>query len=111
MEQDLSIFEKFVRSDWAGTVVGVVAIVFLTLVVSRIATTAIRRLLKKTTLLPASSIFVNLVRALVWIIGISCVLSICFNVNVSAIITALGVGGIAVSLGMQDTISNLIGGF
>ncbi|WP_282209337.1 mechanosensitive ion channel family protein [Parvibacter caecicola] len=111
MEQDLSIFEKFVRSDWAGTVVGVVAIVFVTLVVSRIATTAIRRLLKKTTLLPASSIFVNLVRALVWIIGISCVLSICFNVNVSAIITALGVGGIAVSLGMQDTISNLIGGF
>lgn len=111
MEQDFNIFEKFVRSDWFGTVVGVVVILFLTIVVSRIATTAIRRLLKKTTLLPTSSIFVNLVRALVWIIGISCVLSICFNVDVSAIITALGVGGIAVSLGMQDTVSNLIGGF
>ncbi len=111
MEQDFIIFEKFVRSDWFGTAVGVVVILFITVVICRILVVATRKLINKTTLLPSSSIFVNLVRALVWIIGISCVLSICFNVDVSAIITALGVGGIAVSLGMQDTVSNLIGGF
>lgn len=111
MEQDFSIFEKFVRSDWFGTAVGVAVILFITVVICRILVVATRKLINKTTLLPSSSIFVNLVRALVWIIGISCVLSICFNVDVSAIITALGVGGIAVSLGMQDTVSNLIGGF
>lgn len=111
MEQDFNIFEKFVRSDWFGTAVGVVVILFITVVICRILVVATRKLINKTTLLPSSSIFVNLVRALVWIIGISCILSICFNVDVSAIITALGVGGIAVSLGMQDTVSNLIGGF
>lgn len=37
-------------------------------------------------------------------------LSSCFNVNVQAAITALGVGGIAISLGFQSTLSNLIGG-
>ena len=111
MEQDFIIFEKFVRSDWFGTAVGVVVILFITVVICRILVVATRKVINKTTLLPSSSIFVNLVRALVWLIGISCILSICFNVDVSAIITALGVGGIAVSLGMQDTVSNLIGGF
>ena len=37
-------------------------------------------------------------------------LSTCFRVDVSAAITALGIGGIAISLGFQDTLSNLIGG-
>ncbi len=111
MEQEFNIFEKFVRSDWFGTAVGVLVILAITIVICRILVVATRKLLNKTTLLPSSSIFVNLIRAFVWIIGISCILSICFNVDVSAIIAALGVGGIAVSLGMQDTVSNLIGGF
>ena len=37
-------------------------------------------------------------------------LSTCFGIDVSALVAALGVGGIAVSLGFRDTISNLIGG-
>ena len=37
-------------------------------------------------------------------------LSTCYGVDVSAAITALGIGGIAISLGFQDTIANLIGG-
>lgn len=49
-------------------------------------------------------------RIIVWVIGICCVLSMCFNVNISAMVTGLGVVGIAVSLGFQDTLSNLIGG-
>ena len=52
----------------------------------------------------------NIVRGAVWFLGICIMLSTCFNVNVSAAITALGIGGIAISLGFQDTISNLIGG-
>ena len=60
--------------------------------------------------LPTSSIIINIVRAIIWIIGASIILDSCFNVNTSSLITALGVGGIAVSLGFQDTLSNLIGG-
>ena len=45
-----------------------------------------------------------------WITGVCIMLSTCFRVDVSAAITALGIGGIAISLGFQDTLSNLIGG-
>lgn len=61
-------------------------------------------------ILPASSIFMNIANVAVWVCGLSIMLSTCFNFDLSAAITALGVGGIAISLGCQDTISNLVGG-
>ena len=48
--------------------------------------------------------------ASIWLIGGSIILDTVFGFDVSSIITALGVGGIAISLGLQDTLSNLIGG-
>lgn len=110
MPQWFEIFDKFVHADWFNTVLGVVIICAITFIVCRITVAFMRRILNKTTLLPSSSIFINLVRVVVWVIGISCILSICFNVNISAMVTGLGVVGIAVSLGFQDTLSNLIGG-
>ena len=106
----LDIFDKFIHADWFNTLLGVVIICATTFVVARITVAFMRRVLNKTTLLPSSSIFINLVRIIVWVIGICCVLSMCFNVNISAMVTGLGVVGIAVSLGFQDTLSNLIGG-
>ena len=99
-----------IHADWFNTLLGVVIICAITFVVARITVAFMRRVLNKTTLLPSSSIFINLVRIIVWVIGICCVLSMCFNVNISAMVTGLGVVGIAVSLGFQDTLSNLIGG-
>ncbi len=60
--------------------------------------------------LPSSSILVNIARVIIWCLGAGLVLSICFKVDVNALIAALGVGGIALSLGLQDTIKNFIGG-
>ncbi len=40
----------------------------------------------------------------------SIILQSCFGINPNALVTALGVGGVALSLGLQDTLSNLIGG-
>jgi len=57
-----------------------------------------------------TTIFINMGRVVVWSIGISILLSACFDINPSGIVTALGVGGIALSLGLQDTISNIISG-
>lgn len=110
MEKLFETFDHFVHADWFGTVLGVAIICAITLAVSRITVAFMRRVLDKTTLLPSSSIFINLVRVVVWVIGIGCVLSICFNVNVNAMVTGLGVVGIAISLGFQDTLSNLLGG-
>lgn len=110
MEKLLDIFNKFVHEDWFTTLVGAVVICAVTFVVCRVTVAFMRRLLNRTSLLPSSSIFINLVRAAVWIVGMAVMLSVCFNVNVSAMITGLGVVGIAISLGFQDTLSNLIGG-
>lgn len=103
--------ESFVRSEWFITALSVVVILGVTALVSWTLTKFLRKLLQQdNSLLPSSSIFVNIARAAVWILGICVMLGTCFNVNVSAAIAALGVGGIAISLGFQDTISNLIGG-
>ncbi|NHM13435.1 mechanosensitive ion channel family protein [Xiamenia xianingshaonis] len=101
-----------VRSDRLAFVVAVVVIVAVTAIVSRLVTRFLRKMLhyNKENNLPSSSIFVNIARAGIWIVGLCVLLSTCFNVNVSAMIAALGVGGIAVSLGFQTTLSNLIAG-
>ncbi len=56
------------------------------------------------------SIFSNIIRACIWVAGLCLLLRICFSIDASVLWGALGIGGIAVSLGLQNTVSNLIGG-
>ena len=96
---------------WVGTVVTAVVIVVITALIAKAVSKFLRRILRRDeTPLPSSSIFLNIARGVIWIIGGSIVLDSCFGVDVSALVTALGIGGIAVSLGFQDTISNFFGG-
>ena len=86
-------------------------LIIATAAVAKLATKAVSHVLHHdSNPLPTSSIIINIIRALIWIVGGSIVLDSCFGVDTSSLITALGVGGIAVSLGFQDTLSNLIGG-
>lgn len=102
---------SLLHSDWLGTVLIAILLVALTALISHIVTLSLKRFLQsKNGPLPSASIFVNIGRIVVWTLGISITLSSCFNINVGAAITALGIGGIAISLGFQDTLSNLIGG-
>ena len=57
------------------------------------------------------SIFVNILRVVVWVLAVATVLQPVFGVNPTTLFTALGIGGLAVSLGLKDTIANVIGGF
>ncbi|MCH4220728.1 MAG: mechanosensitive ion channel family protein [Eggerthellaceae bacterium] len=86
-------------------------VVILTWLVEHIVFTCIRHLGQhgKNTI-PSSSIFANIARVCIWMLGAGVALKICFNVDLSGLIAALGVGGIAISLGFKDTLSNLIGG-
>ena len=56
------------------------------------------------------SIYVNLGRIAVWCFGLVILCSTCFGFDVTGFVAALGIGGIALSLGFKDTISNLISG-
>ncbi|MFD0704395.1 mechanosensitive ion channel family protein [Alloscardovia venturai] len=61
--------------------------------------------------IPSASLFINVIRVLIWVIGIVIVLKPVFGIEATSLVTALGIGGLAVSLGLQDTISNFLGGF
>ncbi|MBR2789519.1 MAG: mechanosensitive ion channel [Eggerthellaceae bacterium] len=94
----------------ALAITGLVCIIVTALVASA-ATKLVRTLMEREFLqISNTSIFVNIIRVIIWCLGISVVLSTCFGVDVTAVFTALGIGGIAISLGLQDTIANLIGG-
>ena len=58
--------------------------------------------------IPQSSIFVNITRGIIWGIGLCLVLDSCFNVNMSALIAALGVGGIALHLAFKIRCQTLL---
>lgn len=111
----VSKIEDFISRVTGGELLGeiVVAIIILACVavVSHLLVKWLHHAMRRTgNAIPQSTIFVNMVRGIVWGLGICFVLDTCFNVNMTALIAALGVGGIALSLGFQDTLSNLIGG-
>jgi small-conductance mechanosensitive channel len=53
----------------------------------------------------------KLVQTIIVIIGVMWLLRVVFSLNLTPILTTLGVGGIAVALALQDTLSNLFAGF
>jgi len=60
-------------------------------------------------ILVSTSIFTHLTQVLVYIIG-TLVLLQSLGISITPILTALGVGGLAVALALQDTLSNLFAG-
>lgn len=103
--------QAIVTSDIFTRILWAIVIGIATVGVSRVACKGLMHLLNRDeNPLPSSSIFVNIVRVTIWVVGAAFILDNCFGVNVTAFVAALGVGGIAISLGFQDTLSNLIGG-
>ena len=58
-----------------------------------------------------TSLTQNLAQGMVAIIGALGLIKTLFGVGVAPLLTALGVGGLAVALALQDTLSNLFAGF
>ncbi len=88
----------------------IAAILSATIVVSRVCVAYIK---SKTDNLngqfPSTSIFGNLTKVAIFGIGILIILNV-LGISITPIITALGVGGLAVALALQDTLSNLFAG-
>ncbi|MDH7499587.1 MAG: mechanosensitive ion channel family protein [candidate division NC10 bacterium] len=88
----------------------VMAILSVTAVLARITVGFVRLYAEQREgLLPSTSIFVNLTRALIYLIGLLIVLQ-SLGVSITPMLTALGVGGLAVALALQDTLANLFSG-
>ncbi len=89
-------------------------LLLIVLVIAIVSTKILSRLMRKAldrSQIPSASIFINIMRVLIWVIAVTVVMQPVFGINPSTLITALGVGGIALSLGLKDTIANIVGGF
>ena len=111
MDQFFTQLFSILPEGWMRQVAWFAILLAITFVCERAIAHGLRRILRSDeNPLPATSIIVNIARGTVWFVGGSIILETCFDVNVSTFVAALGVGGIAISLGFQDTLSNLIGG-
>ena len=110
----MELFEPilhFFAQRWVHNIIWAGILAIGTAVAAKVASKTLYHLLNRDdNPLPSSSIFINIARAVIWMIGGSFILDNCFGINANALVAALGVGGIAISLGFQDTLSNLIGG-
>lgn len=59
--------------------------------------------------LPKTSLLTNIVNIAIYAIGILIILQ-SYGISITPIITALGVGGMAVALGLQETLANIFSG-
>jgi len=88
----------------------IASVAIATMFVARLASNLLSVYIEREdTRLPASSIFENLVRWTIYIIGLGALLAFA-GVSVTPLITALGVGGLAVGLALQPTLDNLFSG-
>ena len=94
---------------WLDRGVTLVVAVLIALAVQRVVVRLMHRALDASDL-PSASIFINIVRALIWVLALLSVMRPVFGVDPAGFVAALGVVSLAVSLGMQDTIANIISG-
>ena len=59
--------------------------------------------------LPSTAIFVNLVKAIVYVVGLLVALEF-IGISITPMLTALGVGGLAISLALKDTLADVFAG-
>jgi small-conductance mechanosensitive channel len=97
-------------SDIFHKVLLVLVILSVTMVIAKILVGFVNLYSKRVGgALMSTSMFANLTKILVFIIGILIILQ-SLGISITPILTALGVGGLAVALALQETLSNLFAG-
>lgn len=95
---------------WGTEIVQVLLILVITVFSARILGRTVRAYTQREdTPLPSGSIFVNLIRWTVGVIGALSILAT-LGISIAPLVTALGVGGLAVGLALQPTLENVFSG-
>jgi small-conductance mechanosensitive channel len=96
---------------WSGKILLALWIISLTLVFARLSGRLVRMYGERLQgALPMGTLTERLASLLVGLLGLLALLNT-FDISVTPILTALGVGGLAVALALQDTLSNFFAGF
>ncbi len=85
-------------------------VVSLTAAVANLAGSSLGHVLKEKDLaIPATGLSLTIIKVGIWVVG-GLVLLSGLGISIAPILTALGVGGLAVALALQDTLSNFFAG-
>lgn len=105
-----SVFRDDAWMHKATMIIVSIAILSVTIVIMRIATGLINNYRQDSeAVIPSITIFSNLTKLLILIIGVLVMLEY-LGISITPMLTALGVGGIAVALALQDTLSSMFAG-
>ena len=97
-------------SNLASKTLVSILVMATTIAVARVVADSVRLYALRTQgALGSSSIFVGLARLGIYLLGLLILLQT-LGVSITPLLTALGVGGLAVALALQDTLSNLFAG-
>ena len=101
--------EALVRTiDKALLILGILSV---TIVLANVSSKFIAQYAGKfDTAFPVTSLTKNISRIMIFCVGILIILN-SLGISITPILATLGVGGLAVALGLQDTLSNLFAGF
>ncbi|MBN1527140.1 MAG: mechanosensitive ion channel family protein [Candidatus Omnitrophica bacterium] len=95
----------------AGKVLLVLGVISVMLVIANITTRSIKTYSSKIeSALPVTSLTENIARLVIFAVGTLIILN-SLGISITPILATLGVGGLAVALGLQETLSNLFSGF
>jgi small-conductance mechanosensitive channel len=90
--------------------IDVIIILSVTFAVSNLAGNIFRDYIRKSSLpLPSTGLAYGILKGTILVIGALIILSV-FGISIAPLLTALGVGGLAVALALQDTLANLFAG-
>ncbi|OFK23516.1 mechanosensitive ion channel family protein [Olsenella sp. HMSC062G07] len=96
-------------AEFVSRAVLLVAVLLAVIVAQRLVVRALTSALDASRV-PSASIFIYIVRGLLWFVALLCVLQPVFGVSPTGFVAALGVGSLVISLGMQATVANIVAG-
>ncbi|MDX9715383.1 MAG: mechanosensitive ion channel family protein [Dissulfurispiraceae bacterium] len=113
----LGLYSGLVFSDLAdkhityiSKVIHVIVIFSITMAAANLAGRIFRNYIQKSDLpVPTTGLAFSMLKGTIILIGILIILSV-LGISITPLITALGVGGLAVALALQDTLANLFAG-
>ena len=101
--------DALLESQIVFKIVFLVVVCVVAIALQTVAMRGTQHLLDSTNV-PRGSIFQNLIKVAIWSVALLLILEPVFGVQPTAFIAALGVTSIALSLGLQSTISNVFSG-
>lgn len=95
---------------YISRVIHIIVILSITIAAANLAGRIFRNYIQKSNLpLPTTGLAYGILKGTILLIGFLIILSV-LGISITPLVTALGVGGLAVALALQDTLSNLFAG-